>query len=146
VSVRGGFVRCLGGFCPGSVRIEQICPDICPAFCPVLACLDFVRLGYPSSREGKLVHAPLRQRYARVRANPAPMDIAGCPIRVIPSNRPSSIDITQDEPLFRRIQAGLHASLSVARARWTDDPDLWPAPPEALKETRPCSTTLQRMS
>jgi hypothetical protein len=49
--------------------------------------------------------APLRQRYARPRARgpkPAPIDITGYPIRVIPPGRPSfSADITPDEPLFR---------------------------------------------
>jgi hypothetical protein len=43
-------------------------------------------------------------------------------IRVIPSGRPSSPDITLDEALFCMIQEGCHGSLSLPRARWVDGP------------------------
>ena len=46
-------------------------------------------------------------------SKPSPVDITGYPIRVIPSGRPSGPDITQDEPLFRLILEGRHASLSL---------------------------------
>jgi hypothetical protein len=44
------------------------------------------------------------------------MDIAGYPIRVNPSGRPSSPDITRHEALLRLIQEGRHTSPSLARA------------------------------
>ena len=52
------------------------------------------------------------------------MDITGYPIRAIPSGRPSSLEITQNEALFRLIQEGRHAGLSLASTRWVDDPRL----------------------
>ena len=85
--------------------------------------------------------APYCQRYARVRARftwtawtgvsrPAPVDITGYPIRVIPSGRPSfSADITRHEPLFRLTEASVTASPSLARVRWVDDPRLSLNPP-----------------